>query len=92
MQSVEKINNIVARFRRAMVVYQRLVGQSAHKIRAGLSCFRYLPIITVGLLLSGCFGPTLTNLGPIQIKQSDLLTTPAKLNKIITAKKEDNHE
>jgi len=50
--------------------------------RAGFSCLRVLPFITIGLLLSGCFGPTLTNLGPIQIKQSDLLTTPIKLAKI----------
>lgn len=49
--------------------------------RAGFSCLRVLPFLTIGLLLSGCFGPTLTNLGPIQIKQSDLLTTPIKLAK-----------
>ena len=50
--------------------------------RAGFSCLRVLPFLTIGLLLSGCFGPTLTNLGPIQIKKSDLLTTPIKLAKI----------
>ena len=90
MQSVKKINNSIARIRRAMVVYQRLVGQSANKLRAGLSCLRFLPILMTGLLLSGCFGQTLTTIGPLQIKQSDLITTPTKL--IITAKKENNHE
>ena len=50
--------------------------------RAGITCLRILPLITAGLLLSGCFGSTLTTIGPLQIKQSDLLTTPIKLAKV----------
>tara|TARA_Y100000356_G_scaffold75900_1_gene62755 strand:- start:563 stop:739 length:177 start_codon:yes stop_codon:yes gene_type:complete len=50
--------------------------------RAGITCLRILPLITAGLLLSGCFGSTLTTIGPLQIKQSDLLTTPIKIAKV----------
>jgi len=49
--------------------------------RAGDFCLKFLPIFCVGLLLTGCFGPTLTTLGPLQIKQSDLITTPIKIAK-----------
>jgi len=50
--------------------------------RAGITCLRILPLITAGLLLSGCFGSTLTTIGPLQIKQSDLLTAPIKIAKV----------
>ena len=47
--------------------------------RAGFSCLRVLPFLTIGLLLSGCFGSTLTTIGPIQIKQADIITTPTRI-------------
>ena len=50
--------------------------------RAGFTCLRILPLITAGLLLSGCIGETLFTAGPLQFKQSDLITTPAKIIKL----------
>ena len=50
--------------------------------RAGITCLRILPLITAGFLLSGCLGETIGTLGPLQFKQSDLLTTPIKLAKV----------
>jgi len=59
-------------------------------IRAGSSCLRIiLPTLISGILLSGCFGATIGNLGPLQIKQSDLITTPSKII-IAQNKKEKN--
>ena len=49
---------------------------------AGFTCLRILPLITAGLLLSGCIGETLFTAGPLQFKQSDLITTPAKIIKL----------
>ena len=50
--------------------------------RAGITCLRILPLITAGFLLSGCLGETIGTLGPLQFKQSDLVTTPAKIYKL----------
>ena len=57
--------------------------------RAGITCLRILPLLTAGFLLSGCIGETLFTAGPLQFKQSDLVTTPAK---IIKLKKEKTNE
>ena len=59
--------------------------------RAGLTCLRILPLITAGFLLSGCIGETIFTAGPLQFKQSDLITTPAKIL-IQKEKKEKNNE
>ena len=40
------------------------------------------------LFLTACFGPTLTQLGPLKITASDVITTPGKL--IITQKEKTN--
>ena len=56
---------------------------------AGFTCLRILPLLTAGFLLSGCIGETLFTAGPLQFKQSDLVTTPAK---IIKLKKEKTNE
>ena len=61
--------------------------------RAGITCLRILPLITAGFLLSGCIGETIFTAGPLQFKQSDLVTTPAKiLIKKEKEKKEKNNE
>ena len=58
--------------------------------RAGLSCLKLLPtLIVAGISLSGCYGPTIANLGPLKITQSDLITTPTKI--IITNSKGENN-
>ena len=59
--------------------------------RAGLSCLR-IPALTAGFLLSGCIGETIGTLGPLQFKQSDLVTTPAKLYKLQKQKEEKTNE
>jgi hypothetical protein len=61
-----------------------------YNTRAGLSCLKLLPaLILAGITLSGCYGPTIANLGPVKVTQSDLITTPTKL--IIKQKKENNN-
>ena len=60
--------------------------------RAGLSCLRIPALLTAGFLLSGCIGETIGTLGPIQFKQSDLVTTPAKLYKLQKQKEEKTNE
>ena len=57
---------------------------------AGFTCLRILPLITAGFLLSGCIGETIFTAGPLQFKQSDLVTTPAKI--LIKQKKEKTNE
>ena len=55
-------------------------------------CLKILPILFAGLLVSGCIGETLFTLGPVQYKQSDLVTTPYKLyqlDKKVKEKKKD---
>tara|TARA_A100001015_G_scaffold280196_1_gene342126 strand:- start:757 stop:1020 length:264 start_codon:yes stop_codon:yes gene_type:complete len=81
---LQKINNKV---QSEQLKRNGRIPESSKSIRslskgAGFTCLRILPLITAGLLLSGCFGTTLTTIGPLQIKQSDLITTPAKLLKI----------
>ncbi len=60
--------------------------------RAGLSCLRIPALLTAGFLLSGCIGETIGTLGPLQFKQSDLVTTPAKLYKLQKQKEEKTNE
>ena len=60
--------------------------------RAGITCLRILPLITAGFLLSGCLGETIGTLGPLQFKQSDLVTTPAKIYKLQNEKEEKTNE
>ena len=55
-------------------------------------CLRILPIIFAGLLVSGCIGETLFTVGPVQYKQSDLITTPYKIYNITKPKKEKTNE
>ena len=45
-------------------------------------CLKILPILFAGLLVSGCVGETLFTIGPVQYKQSDLITTPLKIAKV----------
>ena len=68
------------------------IPESSKSIRflckgAGKTCLRILPLITAGFLLSGCIGETLFTAGPYQFKQSDLITTPAKIYKLKTEEK-----
>ena len=84
LNDLQKINNKV---QSEQLKRNGRIPESSKSIRflskgAGFTCLRILPLITAGLLLSGCFGTTLTTIGPLQIKQSDLITTPAKLLKI----------
>ena len=59
--------------------------------RAGLTCLRIPALLITGFLLSGCIGETIFTAGPLQFKQSDLITTPAKIL-IQKEKKEKNNE
>ena len=59
---------------------------------AGSTCLRILPLLTAGFLLSGCIGETLFTIGPVQYKQSDLITTPYKIYNITKPKKEKTNE
>ena len=61
-----------------------------YNTRAGLSCLKLLPaLIVAGISLSGCYGPTIANLGPVKVTQSDLITTPTQL--IIKHNKGENN-
>ena len=55
-------------------------------------CLKILPIIFAGLLVSGCVGETLFTIGPVQYKQSDVITTPYKLYQLQTKAKEKKNE
>ena len=55
-------------------------------------CLKILPILFAGLLVSGCVGETLFTIGPVQYKQSDLITTPYKIYNITKPKKEKTNE
>ena len=62
-------------------------------IRAGRTCYlKVLPLLTAGFLLSGCLGETIFTAGPLQFKQSDLVTTPAKIYKLQKEKEEKTNE
>ena len=87
----QKINNIV---QSEELKRNGRIPESSKSIRslskgAGFTCLRILPLLTAGFLLSGCIGETLFTAGPLQFKQSDLVTTPAK---IIKLKKEKTNE
>ena len=87
----QKINNIV---QSEQLKRNGRIPESSKSIRslskgAGFTCLRILPLLTAGFLLSGCIGETLFTAGPLQFKQSDLVTTPAK---IIKLKKEKTKE
>ena len=62
-------------------------------IRAGRTCYlKVLPLLTAGFLLSGCSGETIFTAGPLQFKQSDIVTTPAKIYKLQKEKEEKTNE
>ena len=62
-------------------------------IRAGRTCYlKVLPLLTAGFLLSGCIGETIFTAGPLQFKQSDIVTTPAKIYKLQKEKEEKTNE
>lgn len=42
---------------------------------------RYSLVLVVGLLVSGCFGPTLFSTGFVKITASDVATSPFKVQK-----------
>ena len=84
LDKLQKINNIV---QSAQLKRNGRIPESSRSIRslskgAGFTCLRILPLITAGFLLSGCIGETLFTAGPYQFKQSDLITTPAKIYKL----------
>ena len=91
LDKLQKINNIV---QSEQLKRNGRIPESSKSIRslskgAGYTCLRILPLLTAGFLLSGCIGETLFTAGPLQFKQSDLVTTPAK---IIKLKKEKTNE
>ena len=91
LDKLQKINNIV---QSEQLKRNGRIPESSRSIRslskgAGFTCLRILPLLTAGFLLSGCIGETLFTAGPLQFKQSDLVTTPAK---IIKLKKEKTNE
>ena len=91
LNELQKINNKV---QSEQLKRNGRIPESSKSIRslskgAGFTCLRILPLLTAGFLLSGCIGETLFTAGPLQFKQSDLVTTPAK---IIKLKKEKTNE
>ena len=84
LNDLQKINNKV---QSEQLKRNGRIPESSRSIRslskgAGFTCLRILPLITAGFLLSGCIGETLFTAGPYQFKQSDLITTPAKIYKL----------
>ena len=84
LDKLQKINNIV---QSEQLKRNGRIPESSRSIRslskgAGFTCLRILPLITAGFLLSGCIGETIFTAGPLQFKQSDLVTTPAKIYKL----------
>ena len=84
LDKLQKINNIV---QSEQLKRNGRIPESSKSIRslskgAGFTCLRILPLLTAGFLLSGCIGETLFTEGPYQFKQSDLITTPAKIYKL----------
>ena len=93
LNDLQKINNKV---QSEQLKRNGRIPESSRSIRflckgAGKTCLRILPLITAGFLLSGCIGETIFTAGPLQFKQSDLITTPAKIL-IQKEKKEKNNE
>ena len=85
LNDLQKINNKVEQSEQ--LKRNGRIPESSKSIRslskgAGFTCLRILPLITAGLLLSGCIGETIFTAGPLQFKQSDLVTTPAKIYKL----------
>ena len=94
LDKLQKINNIV---QSEQLKRNGRIPESSRSIRflckgAGKTCLRILPLITAGFLLSGCIGETLFTIGPVQYKQSDLITTPYKIYNITKPKKEKTNE
>ena len=84
LNDLQKINNKV---QSEQLKRNGRIPESSRSIRslskgAGFTCLRILPLITAGFLLSGCIGETIFTAGPLQFKQSDLVTTPAKIYKL----------
>ena len=84
LNDLQKINNKV---QSEQLKRNGRIPESSRSIRslskgAGFTCLRILPLLTAGFLLSGCIGETLFTAGPYQFKQSDLITTPAKIYKL----------
>ena len=84
LNDLQKINNKV---QSEQLKRNGRIPESSRSIRslskgAGFTCLRILPLITAGFLLSGCIGETIFTAGPLQFKQSDLITTPAKIYKL----------
>ena len=85
LNDLQKINNKVEQSEQ--LKRNGRIPESSKSIRslskgAGFTCLRILPLITAGFLLSGCIGETIFTAGPLQFKQSDLVTTPAKIYKL----------
>ena len=94
LDKLQKINNIV---QSEQLKRNGRIPESSRSIRslskgAGFTCLRILPLLTAGFLLSGCIGETLFTIGPVQYKQSDLITTPYKIYNITKPKKEKTNE
>ena len=84
LNDLQKINNKV---QSEQLKRNGRIPESSKSIRslskgAGFTCLRILPLLTAGFLLSGCIGETIFTAGPLQFKQSDLVTTPAKIYKL----------
>ena len=94
LDKLQKINNIV---QSEQLKRNGRIPESSKSIRslskgAGFTCLRILPLLTAGFLLSGCIGETIFTAGPLQFKQSDLVTTPAKIYKLQNEKEEKTNE
>ena len=94
LDKLQKINNIV---QSEQLKRNGRIPESSRSIRslskgAGFTCLRILPLLTAGFLLSGCIGETIFTAGPLQFKQSDIVTTPAKIYKLQKEKEEKTNE
>ena len=94
LNDLQKINNNI---QSEQLKRNGRIPESSRSIRflckgAGKTCLRILPLLTAGFLLSGCIGETLFTAGPLQFKQSDLITTPYKIYNITKPKKEKTNE
>ena len=95
LNDLQKINNKVEQSEQ--LKRNGRIPESSRAIRslskgAGFTCLRILPLITAGFLLSGCIGETIFTAGPLQFKQSDIVTTPAKIYKLQKEKEEKTNE
>ena len=94
LNDLQKINNKV---QSEQLKRNGRIPESSRAIRslstgAGFTCLRILPLLTAGFLLSGCIGETIFTAGPLQFKQSDIVTTPAKIYKLQKEKEEKTNE